>query len=529
MAPSKKDFSPIGAKRCSGSKNCVRTSKYFVSGIFNRHRACAALQHLHPDVPLDFGRANLLTLGMEEITSSYSKYHPMWDGPGPDRPMPGNGLFFNGDIEPSEIFGLNPNLWIRKELFGCIVTSQPPIGTRFYDAEAFDCIKWFATDRSGSEMLRHFAPPHYQFLLKLLGQGILMAKRESQQQLTSARIFDFTQGDSSQEFSTPAYLAMEITRRCRRACSYCAYDSGPHVNADTELDTTAWKDLLRQASELGVYFVEFTGGDPLCRTDALEIFDYANALGVSFSINSDLSGLTDEQVRALSSLQGLTSIQITLDGPNEQVNDFLRGNGAFQLTIENTKRLIACGVQVSAGMVVAKHNFNHVEETATLCKQLGLSGFHISALYPSGRGSKLEKNVCSDTELKEASQQYAAKVFSGEVAPHCLGFYNFSDEYAKNPESFNHLSGIVCMADPGVSGFRISPEGMCYTSIKLEGSESFMVGDVRKQGLLDVWRTSVQLRSLRLRFYTQPGNRFGSLNVRSLNDSPFLGRVSSDH
>jgi MoaA/NifB/PqqE/SkfB family radical SAM enzyme len=46
--------------------------------------------------------------------------------------------------------------------------------------------------------------------------------------------------------------------------------------------------------------------------------------------------------------------------------------GGFKDAIETLKRLKKSNVPVSAGMIIAKHNFNDVENVAKLCKESGV-------------------------------------------------------------------------------------------------------------------------------------------------------------
>ncbi|HXY79531.1 MAG TPA: radical SAM protein, partial [Candidatus Bathyarchaeia archaeon] len=72
--------------------------------------------------------------------------------------------------------------------------------------------------------------------------------------------------------TTPNALALvaELTHRCPLHCVYC---SNPLelTKRESELPADVWVRVLREAAELGVLQVDFTGGEPLARPDLTEL------------------------------------------------------------------------------------------------------------------------------------------------------------------------------------------------------------------------------------------------------------------
>jgi len=68
------------------------------------------------------------------------------------------------------------------------------------------------------------------------------------------------------EGSPATHLDIELTERCNNACIHCCINRpvGDKRSRARELDTNAWKDILRQAAGLGVMTVRFTGGSRCC-------------------------------------------------------------------------------------------------------------------------------------------------------------------------------------------------------------------------------------------------------------------------
>jgi len=70
----------------------------------------------------------------------------------------------------------------------------------------------------------------------------------------------------------PYALLAELTHRCPLRCPYCS-NPVDLVRRSQELDTATWKHVLKQAAEMGVLQVHFSGGEPTARPDIEELVD----------------------------------------------------------------------------------------------------------------------------------------------------------------------------------------------------------------------------------------------------------------
>ena len=61
-----------------------------------------------------------------------------------------------------------------------------------------------------------------------------------------------------------------------------------------ELTTEQWKDILRQAADLGALSVRFTGGEPLLRPDFAELYLFARRLGLQVMLFTNARLITPE-------------------------------------------------------------------------------------------------------------------------------------------------------------------------------------------------------------------------------------------
>src|SRR5262249_42955877 len=107
-----------------------------------------------------------------------------------------------------------------------------------------------------------------------------------------------------------------------------------------ELTTAEWQAVLLQLADLGILKVNFTGGEPLLRSDAVELMHYAQSIGVRhMHLNTNAILLTPAKQQAVLAA-GVRSFNISVDGP-EPEHDRIRGRkGAFARTIDHLHNLI---------------------------------------------------------------------------------------------------------------------------------------------------------------------------------------------
>jgi cyclic pyranopterin phosphate synthase len=65
-------------------------------------------------------------------------------------------------------------------------------------------------------------------------------------------------------------LRLSVTQRCNLKCFYC-HREGEDYSAVTEMTNGEIERIIRIAVSLGILKVKLTGGEPLLRTDIVEI------------------------------------------------------------------------------------------------------------------------------------------------------------------------------------------------------------------------------------------------------------------
>src|SRR6266850_1462304 len=110
----------------------------------------------------------------------------------------------------------------------------------------------------------------------------------------------------------PLALIAELTHRCPLHCVYCSNPLEMQARAN-ELSTETWSRVFREAAEAGVLQADFTGGEPLARTDIVDLIRAARAVGLY--VNLITSGLPMDEAKLAALVEaGLDHMQLSFQG-----------------------------------------------------------------------------------------------------------------------------------------------------------------------------------------------------------------------
>jgi len=131
-------------------------------------------------------------------------------------------------------------------------------------------------------------------------------------------------------FSAPQKVNLNITNSCNLNCVYCAVSATKNVPGDLSLDE--WKAVVDELAQLKVFHLLISGGEPFIRPDIVSILTYILQLPFRISINTNGTCMDEAAVLPLAETNRLDNFQISLDGPNADVHDYIRGKGSFAKT-----------------------------------------------------------------------------------------------------------------------------------------------------------------------------------------------------
>ena len=159
---------------------------------------------------------------------------------------------------------------------------------------------------------------------------------------------------------------------CNLTCTYCLTESGPQVPG-RELDPAAMLDLAHQARDLGFTALGVTGGEPFLLPDMPHLLtELAAVLPVLVLTNGTLfrRALLD---RMASLADADVTLQISLDHPEAQANDVMRGPQNFDRVVAAVPALLERGIGVRLAPTLEEEDADDLARLCSLHRQLGVS------------------------------------------------------------------------------------------------------------------------------------------------------------
>ncbi|MDQ1659387.1 MAG: hypothetical protein QOD41_4470 [Cryptosporangiaceae bacterium] len=172
----------------------------------------------------------------------------------------------------------------------------------------------------------------------------------------------------------PLVAELFLTDNCNLKCVSCACW---RTVTRGELDTAEWMGVIDQLAANGIVKANFTGGEPLLRKDAPDLIAYARDQGIrSLHLNTNAI-LLDDRRRAAVLEAGIRSVNISVDGPDAEVHERIRGvAGSFAKTVANLEKLLDEGrryrLRVRMNFTVMRSNVESLPEMMRLAQRLGV-------------------------------------------------------------------------------------------------------------------------------------------------------------
>jgi len=286
--------------------------------------------------------------------------------------------------------------------------------------------------------------------------------------------------------SNPLALIAEVTHRCPLHCVYC---SNPLELSQTasELSTAEWTSVFQQGGKLGMLHAHFTGGEPLARTDIVELIAAARAAGLYTNLITSGIGLTEQRLQALVAA-GLDHIQLSFQDSREEAANWIAGAKTHAYKIELSREIRKHKLAFTVNLVVHRQNLDHLEEMIAFIEQMNPERVEIAhtqyygwalqnraALLPTR--AQVEKAVAI---VNAAQKRLAGRIRIDSVVP---------DYYAKYPKA--------CMGGWGQRLVLINPSGKvlpCHAAEIIPGLE---FENVREKTLQWIWQESNSFQKFR--------------------------------
>ncbi len=287
-------------------------------------------------------------------------------------------------------------------------------------------------------------------------------------------------------FPTPLALIAELTHRCPLHCVYC---SNP-VELDQrtrELSTETWSRVFREAAQMGVLQVDFTGGEPLARPDIVELVGVARAAGLY--VNLITSGLPLDQARLKKLADArLDHLQLSFQGARAEIASEISGTTTHAQKLRLLEWLKQYRLAITLNFVIHRRNMEQMEEMLAIAEGSCATRVEFANVQYYGWAFANREHLLPTRQQLDASQEIlrqAQERLRGRIRVE----YVVPDYYAKFPKA--------CMGGWGRKLMLITPSGEvlpCHAARMISGLSFENVNDhsVRK-----IWESSAAFQKFR--------------------------------
>lgn len=278
-------------------------------------------------------------------------------------------------------------------------------------------------------------------------------------------------------------LYFHITNACNLRCRHCYIEaSKPSVN---ELTTSEAIKMTCDFARLGAEQLIITGGEPFLRRQTLlEVCRKANEAGIRILIETNGTLISDDDVTMCKKYD--VELGVSLDGSTRETNDYVRGAGNYDKTIEGIERLVDADVKVRIGMTLMKPNVKEAESIVSLARNLRVPAVSVSFVREMGR-AKTDKSL-----LLDLGEMYTAILNMWRKAEEAGISTQLQDQF----KSFEKLARTD-MCGAGTETLLVSPTGDIYPCNMFLEFDEFKAGNLRRQSLEDIWKSSEALKVFR--------------------------------
>jgi pyrroloquinoline quinone biosynthesis protein E len=277
----------------------------------------------------------------------------------------------------------------------------------------------------------------------------------------------------------PLGLLAELTYRCPLGCPYC---SNPTTlrHGGSELTTQEWERVIREAAELGVLHVHFSGGEPLLHPDLPALVATARAAGLYTNLITSGIPFCHETAEALFSA-GLDHVQLSLQSDQAPLADQIAGRRSHDAKLEAARLIRELGWPLTLNVVLHRANIHRLPELIALAEELDADRLELANVQFYGWAHRNREALLPDVSaLRQAAESVAQarQRLKGKLRLD----YVLPDALADRPKP--------CMEGWGRRYLTVNPQGdvlPCPTASRIE---SLRFDNVRQRPLRWIWEES---------------------------------------
>lgn len=302
-------------------------------------------------------------------------------------------------------------------------------------------------------------------------------------------------------YPEPAVINWEITSACNLGCPHCYARAGKKF--ENELTKEQMFMIIDQLSAIKPGVIDFSGGEPLMRSDIFELLEYAQEkidrkiTKLKLLTNGML--INEEIAQKLSKY--IDFAHISIDGLKSTHDEFRKCKGSYDAAINAIKLLQKNNIPVCITSTIHEKSFEEISKIIDLALEMKVNRLRFGFFTPTGRGASTYFYESSMTvEKKKHIYEYLAQkarelkdILPIDTRDRLYGLLEddcgISDKY------------LLCRA--GTRLMFITSRGELTPCYMLNEPE-FYAGNVKDKSILDIWRNS------------EVFNKFRNININEI-------------
>jgi radical SAM protein with 4Fe4S-binding SPASM domain len=292
--------------------------------------------------------------------------------------------------------------------------------------------------------------------------------------------------------SHPINLTLMLNNKCVTDCVYC-YANKEH-KVKNPLSTEKILSLIKEANDIGALSFDINGGEVMLHKDWDIIVNELLKYGFLPQISTK-APLTEEQIKRLKEL-GIKRIQVSVDSWNATIlNKVLGVKESYFDRLKETLRLLEkYDIKVAIKSVITKFNQDLKEIEILLNNLVKFSNIvTISvapgecSLYKHGENSFV--NYRTPLEEWDKISDFVSKFATGFAisiySQGCIPSNTVINQVEEKAKEF----GNRALCSGNIISLFILPDGQVTICEELYWSPKFILGDVTKQTIMEIWNS----------------------------------------
>jgi pyrroloquinoline quinone biosynthesis protein E len=260
------------------------------------------------------------------------------------------------------------------------------------------------------------------------------------------------------------------------------------VGKNGELTTDEWRRVIREAAELGVLQIGFSGGEPLVRKDLPELVRAAHETKLYMNLITSGVGLEENHAHELRDA-GLDSVQLSFQSDTSDLADEVAGARAHEGKLKAAAHIRAAGISLSLNFVIHRRNIDRLAQMIDLTEKLGADRVELANAQFYG-WAFLNRAALLPTRKQVEHAREIATAAKQRLAGKIDIFYVLPDYYETRPKP--------CLNGWGQRYLTVNPTGdvlPCPTASSAIPEMRFE--NVRARSLDWIWRDSESFNCFR--------------------------------